>query len=225
MRILIVEDDLKLATLLKRYLQFKKFAVDHVSDGKKAKEKALASSYDVIIMDVVIPSMDGVKLCANLRESGLSTPIIMLTNRSDVEDRIKGLNSGADDYLPKPFDPDELVARINSLLRRPISRLPEKLEVADLMLDPSSHVVTRSGITINLMPKEYSLLEYLMRNKGRVLTNNELLQHVWGVYSNTSSNRLQVYVRYLREKIDEPFEVSLIKTVRGSGYKIEAPHE
>jgi two-component system OmpR family response regulator len=139
-----------------------------------------------------------------------------------VEDKIKGLNSGADDYLAKPFDPDELLARIGSLLRRPVERLPEKLQIADLVLDPVSHTVTREGVEIQLMPKEFSLLEYLIRNPGRVITNNELLQHVWGVYSNTSSNRLQVYVRYLREKIDEPYRVKLIQTVRGSGYKLEA---
>jgi len=220
MRILIVEDDLKLASLLKKYLQTKKFAVDHVGDGKKAEEKALKNEYDLIVMDWTLPSQDGVKTCANLREAGLMTPILMLTGRGEVEDKIKGFNSGADDYLAKPFDPDELVARINSLLRRPQNRLPEKLTLADLELDPSTHIVLRDGVGINLMPKEYALLEYFMRNPGRVITNNELLQHVWGVYSNTSSNRLQVYIRYLREKVDEPYDKKLIQTVRGTGYKI-----
>lgn len=220
MRVIVVEDDLKLASLLKKYLQLKKFTVDHVSDGKKAEGKINTTKYDAIVLDINLPSLDGIRLCSSLRGSGIMTPIIMLTHRSDVEDRIKGLNSGADDYLPKPFDPDELVARLNCLLRRPSVRLPEKLEVDGLVLDPDSSQVIRDGDEIALMPKEFSLLEYLMRNSGRVLTNNELLQHVWGVYSSTSSNRLQVYIRYLREKIDEPYDKKLIITVRGRGYKI-----
>jgi two-component system OmpR family response regulator len=222
MRILIVEDDLKLASLLKKYLTLKRYTVDHVGDGKKAEERAMNTAYDLIVLDWSLPSQDGIQVCLRLREAGVMCPIIMLTGRSEVEDKIKGLNSGADDYLAKPFDPDELLARIGSLLRRPVERLPEKLQIADLVLDPVSHTVTREGVEIQLMPKEFSLLEYLIRNPGRVITNNELLQHVWGVYSNTSSNRLQVYVRYLREKIDEPYRVKLIQTVRGSGYKLEA---
>lgn len=221
MRLLLVEDDLKLATLLKKYLQLKKYVVDHVSDGLKAEQKILSTSYDAVVMDWTLPSKTGVKVCQEVREKGVSTPIIMLTGRSEIKDKLEGFNSGADDYLAKPFDPDELVARIDSLLRRPVNRLPEKLTVADLVLDPSSHQVMRGQETINLMPKEFALLEYLMRNPNRVVSNNELLQHVWGIYSNTSSNRLQVYVRYLREKIDEPFERALIKTIRGAGYMIE----
>lgn len=223
MRILIVEDDLKLASLLKKYLQFKKFTVDHVGDGLKAEEKAIKNEYDAIVLDWTLPGRDGLTVCKNLREAKVMTPIIMLTGRGEVEDKVRGFNSGADDYLSKPFDPDELAVRIQALLRRPKARLPEKLQVMDLVLDPTSHTVCREDVELQLMPKEFSLLEYLMRNTGRVVTNNELLQHVWGVYSNTSSNRLQVYIRYLREKVDEPYDLKLIQTVRGMGYKIAEP--
>ena len=221
MRLLLVEDDKKLAQHLQRYLSNNKFAVDHIEDGKIAQDKALKIKYDLIILDLTLPSRDGMKVCRTLRDEGLSTPIIILTGRGEIEDKVKGLNAGADDYLSKPFDPSELLARLNAILRRPKQSLPKKLEVRELVLDPFSHTVTREGEVIDLMPKEYALLEYLMRNKNRALTKNELLQHVWGVYSNSSGNRLEVYIRYLREKVDEPYERDLIRTVRGVGYKIE----
>lgn len=220
MRVLFVEDDNKLAKLIKKLLLINKYVVDHVEDGKIAEQKALENNYDVIILDLTLPSRDGVKVCKAIRKNEINTPVLMLTGRSGPNDRVVGLDSGADDYLIKPFDPDELLARIRALLRRPQNALPSKLVVEDLVLDPASHTVSRGKKSIDLMPKEYSLLEFLMRRANQAVTKTELLSHVWGVYSHSSSNRLEVYIRYLREKVDEPFETNLINTVRSVGYRL-----
>lgn len=220
MRLLLVEDDPRLSKILLKFLKNEGYSVDHIADGLKAQEKILATDYDVVVLDLTLPSRDGMKVTRKVREAGNTTPILILTGRDAVEDRIKGLNNGADDYLIKPFNANELIARLQALMRRPRRNLPLIYKVGDLVLDPAEHTVTRNGKEVNLMPKEYSLLEYLMREPGKARKKHEILAHVWGIYSNNSSNRLEVYIKYLREKVDGDHPKKYIKTVRGIGYKI-----
>ena len=220
MHTLLVEDDKELSALLSKILRKSNFLVDVDTSGSKTMSKLAKAQHDVVVLDLNLPDVDGVDLCQQIRSNGNTVPIIMLTNRSSTVDRITGLDAGADDYLPKPFHPDELIARIRAVSRRPNTLVGEVLQVGDLTLDTRTYKVTRAGKNIDLMPKELQLLEYLLRKQEEVVSKGELLRHVWGIYSNNSSNRLEVYIRYLREKLDDPFEVKLIHTIRGRGYQI-----
>lgn len=221
MRILAVEDDHKIAAAIKKGLSQESFAVDVEYDGESGLGAASTLPYDLIILDRMLPEMDGIELCKKLREQKIHTPIIMLTAKSNVSERVEGLNAGADDYLPKPFSFEELLARIRALLRRPKETQTDELTVQDLTLNTLSFSVTRSGKTIHLSSKEFALLEYLMRNAGRVLSKDNIIEHVWDFDADVLPNNVEVYVGYLRNKVDKPFKQPLIHTVRGFGYKIE----
>jgi two-component system OmpR family response regulator len=220
MRVLIVEDDVKLAGLLRRGLRDDGMAADVTARGEDALWMAGATGYDVIVLDVMLPGVDGFEVCRRLRESGVRSPVLMLTARDAVDDRVRGLDTGADDYLTKPFSFAELGARLRALARRgPVERAPV-LDVGDLRLDPSARRVWRGDAEIGLSAREFALLETLMRHPGQVLDRLQLLDHVWdGEYENRS-NVVDVYIRYLREKVDRPFGVASIETVRGAGYRL-----
>jgi len=220
MRVLLIEDDPKLGSTLAKLLKKQGYLVDLEKDGISGERSAQDREYDIILLDLNLPGKDGLEIATSIRKEKITTPLLMLTSRNALLDRIKGLDIGADDYLTKPFSTGELFARMRALLRRPKTSLPSKLNYEDIVLDPATHKVFRGGQEITLMPKEYSLLEYLMRNNQRAVTREELLRHVWGVYSRSSSNRLEVYVRYLRSKIDKPFKSQYITTVRGVGYRL-----
>ncbi len=224
MRILVVEDAEKLARTLKRGLEGEGYAVDAVFDGLTARKRALArdGQYDLLILDVMLPGMDGFALCRDLRARGLTVPVLMLTARDTTGDKVTGLDSGADDYLVKPFAFAELLARIRTLLRRPRHALPTELQVGDLLLDPAARTVRRGEVAIDLTTKEFSLLELFMRRAGHVLSRDEILDHAWDEDADAFSNIIDVYVRRLRKKIDRPGEPSLFQTVRGIGYGIRA---
>lgn len=222
MRILIVEDEKKLAVSLKKLLKSDSYAVDVIFDGMQGYETAVSEDYDVMILDLGLPSLGGITIAKKLREEGVKTPILMLTARDSQKDKISGLDSGADDYLVKPFDYEELLARIRALLRRGDVNGGTELHIGSLVLNPHSHIVTRNGITLNLSAKEYALLEYLMRNSGKILSKTQILDHVWDIDTDPFSNVVDVYIGYLRTKIDKVFpeEESLLQTVKGIGYKI-----
>ncbi|MBA3364614.1 MAG: response regulator transcription factor [Actinobacteria bacterium] len=220
MRILVAEDEPKLAALLRRGLQEEGYAVDVVSDGLAAAVRASATEYDAVVLDVMLPELDGFQVCRRMREAGVWSPVLMLTARDGVEDRVTGLDTGADDYLTKPFSFAELLARLRALARRgPVEQAPV-LEVGDLRLDPSTHVVWRGETEIALSAKEFALLQTLMRRAGQVVSRFDLLEHAWGYDYDNRSNVMDVYIRYLRVKIDRPFGVRSIETVRGSGYRL-----
>jgi len=221
MRILAVEDDHKIAAAIKRGLAQENFAVDIEYDGENGLGAATTLPYDLIILDRMLPEMDGIELCKKLREQKIHTPIIMLTAKSNIAERVEGLNAGADDYLPKPFSFEELLARIRALLRRPKEAQSDELKVKDLTLNTLSYSVERAGKQIHLSSKEFALLEYMMRNAGRVLSKESMIEHVWDFDADILPNNVEVYVGYLRNKIDKPFKKPLIHTVRGFGYKIE----
>lgn len=222
MRILVVEDEHKIANAIKRGLEQEQYAVDVVYDGKEALGFALTEPYDVMILDRMLPNIsDGLEICQRVREKGIHTPILMLTAKDQLQDRVSGLNTGADDYLVKPFAFEELLARVRALLRRPKQTLENKLTVEDLSLDPTNYVVLRAGKNISLSSKEFSLLEYLIRNAGRILTKESIIAHVWDYDADVLPNTVEVYIGYLRTKIDKPFKgPALIHTVRGFGYKL-----
>jgi two-component system, OmpR family, response regulator len=220
MRLLVVEDDIKMAALLRRGLGEDGLAVDLASSGEQALVRARATEYDAIVLDVNLPGISGFETCRQLRELGTWAPVLMLTARDSVEDRIAGLDGGADDYLTKPFSLGELSARLRALFRRQPSERPAVLEVGDIKLDPARRHVSRNGTEIDLSAKEFSLLETFMRSPGRVLTRFQLLEHAWDYSYEQRSNVVDVYVRYLREKLDRPFGVKSIETVRGSGYRL-----
>ncbi len=223
MHILIVEDEQRLARLLRRVLTEERHTVDAVHDGDTGLELAKRNTYDLVILDLMLPGMDGLELCRRLRASGVRVPILMLTARGAVEDRVAGLNAGADDYLIKPFAMVELLARVNALLRRRDrgAEIVTRLEVDDLQLDLVRHEVRRGGRVIDLTAKEFALLEYLMRHHGQVLTRAQITDHVWSYDLDALSNVVDIYVHYLRDKVDRGCGRQLIKTVRGVGYKIE----
>ncbi len=223
MRILVVEDQASVAGFIVKGLREESYAVDLAENGQKGYELASLGEYDAIIMDVMMPGMNGFDLVEQLRGEGHQTPILMLTARDAVQDRVRGLDAGADDYLTKPFSFEEFLARVRALLRRGGQSVETSLCCADLELDPQRHEVRRDGQIIELTPKEFSLLEYLMRNKGRVLTRTRIIEHVWDIHFDSDTNVVDVYVRYLRRKVDEPFPVSLIHTVRGRGYVLREP--
>jgi len=223
MRLLVVEDEPGIAAFLKQGLSEEGFAVDMAVDGEEGLDYALANPYDVIVLDVMLPKRSGLEVCAELRGRGLRTPILILTARGAVEDRVRGLDTGADDYLLKPFAFPELVARLRALLRRPAAALPTRLALADLTLDPATRRVERAGRRIDLTPREFALIELFLRHPGQVLSRTQIAERVWGFDFYHESNVVDVYVRYLRQKIDEGFEPKLLHTVRGAGYRMEAP--
>jgi len=222
MKILVVEDEHKIANSIKKGLEQESYAVDVAYDGSKAYDLASSEDYDVIVLDLLIPEIDGLTLCKTLREEKNHTPIIMLTAKGDLSDKIEGLNAGADDYLPKPFAFEELLARIKALSRRPKKTLGATLGVAGLTLDTNSHEVKRDGESIFLSKKEFALLEYLLRHPNTILTKDQIINHVWDYDADILPNTIEVYIGYLRNKIDKPFknEEPLIHTFRGFGYKI-----
>lgn len=224
MRILIVEDDRKIANAIKKGLEQELYAVDVCYDGKDGLGSALTIDYDLIILDRMLPEVDGVKICQILREKKIKKPILILTAKDKISDRVEGLNAGADDYLVKPFAFEELLARIRALLRRPNQITDNILEIDDLTLDTIKMEVRRDNKPINVSSKEFSLLEYMMRNPNRILTKDNIISHVWNYDANILPNTVEVFIGYLRNKIDKPFKNKplLIYTVRGFGYKIES---
>jgi two-component system OmpR family response regulator len=220
MRILVVEDEVKMARLIRRGLREEGMAVDVAERGEDALWMAGSTDYDAIVLDVLLPGMDGFETCRRLRGDGVWSPVLMLTARDAVEDRVAGLDHGADDYLVKPFSFAELLARLRALVRRgPVER-PVVLEVGDLRLDPATRQVWRGEAEISLSAKEFSLLEAFMRRPGQVLSRFHLLEHAWDYDYENRSNVVDVYVRYLRQKVDRPFGVDSIETVRGAGYRL-----
>jgi two-component system OmpR family response regulator len=221
-RALIVEDELKMAALIRRGLMEEGYAADVARTGDDALWMARAAQYDVIVLDVMLPGRDGFAVCRELRESGVWAPILMLTARDSVEDRVGGLDSGADDYLTKPFSFAELLARLRALARRGAAERPVVLQVGSLRLDPSTREVWRGDAEIALSAKEFALLETFMRWPGHVLSRLDLLEHAWDYGYENRSNVVDVYIRYLRKKVDVPFGFSSIETVRGAGYRLRA---
>ena len=222
MRILIVEDERKIARALGRALKNEKYAVDISYDGTDAYAMAGMIDYDLLILDRMIPGdYDGLSLTKKLREEGKNVPILLLTALGATQDKTEGLDGGADDYLTKPFALDELLARVRALLRRPQTSAETVLKVADLSLDLNTHEVLRNNQKIELTNKEFSLLEYLVRNAGRPVSKAQIIAHVWDYDADILPNNIEVYISYLREKVDKPFKDKLIKTVRGLGYKID----
>jgi two-component system OmpR family response regulator len=222
MRVLVVDDEVKLAKLLQRQMRRAGIGVDVVLSGEEALERAGATEYDAIVLDLMLPGLDGIETCRRLRAADVWSPTLMLTARSEVEDRIRGLDSGADDYMSKPFSLDELLARLRALTRRGAPPRPTVLEVGDLRLDPASREAWRGDAPLSLTMREFSLLETLMRNPGRVVGRFELLEHVWDQSYEHRSNVIEVYVGYLRDKVDRPFGRRSIETVRGAGYRLRA---
>ena len=223
MRVLVVEDDPRLAALLARWLRENAWAVDHAIDGDAALYHASITAYDVIMLDVMLPQRSGLEVCAELRKRGLRTPILMLTARDTLGDRVAGLDTGADDYLTKPFELQELLARLRALTRRGPALAPSVLMIADLVVETASQRATRGGRELSLTTKEYALLEYLARNAGRVIGRAELSEHVWDQNHDPASNALEVYINRVRKKVDGAGGPPLIHTRRGAGYMLVAP--
>jgi two-component system, OmpR family, response regulator len=220
-RLLVVEDDAKLARALGRGLRHEGYAVDVVGDGDAALMQAAVWEYDAIVLDVMLPVRDGLAVCRTLRERDCWAPVLMLTARGQVSDRIGGLDVGADDYLVKPFDFGELLARLRALVRRAPPQRPARLEIGDLVVDPATHAVTRAGVAVELTAREFAVLEFLARNAGEAITRARLLDHVWDENFTGSTNIVDVYVGYLRRKLEQPFDRPLIRTIRGVGYALE----
>ncbi len=222
MYILVVEDERRLAQVIRKVLEEEGHTVDVAYDGEDGLAMAMEGSHDVIALDILLPGMDGLEVCRALRASRVDTPVLLLTALDAVEDRVRGLDAGADDYLPKPFAFQELLARLRALGRRRVqAREPDQLRTGDLALDLRRRRAERNGKTIELSPKEVALLEFLMRNEGRVVTRTQILDHVWGYDYSPDSNLVDVYVTYLRRKIDRGHQRKLIRTVRGAGYALE----
>ncbi|HEX2279034.1 MAG TPA: response regulator transcription factor [Candidatus Tectomicrobia bacterium] len=222
MRLLVVEDENKVASFIKKGLEEEGYAVDLAADGEAGLAMALERVHDLIILDIRLPKVDGLQVLQTLRQDKITTPVLLLTVRATIEDKVLGLDAGADDYLTKPFAFQELVARVRALLRRRSEAEPTVLQVGDLSLDPARRTVTRGGVKIDLTAREFSLLDYFMRNPGRVLTRTMIAEHVWDYSFDTSTNVIDVYVNYLRKKIDAEREPKLLHTVRGVGYVLRA---
>ena len=220
MRILIVEDDIKLADNIGVFLKRESYAVDKVNTAVEAKDKIESSDYDLIIMDWKLPDGSGIDLCIEARKNMISTPILMLTSNSQLEDKVEGLNSGADDYLTKPFEVKELLARVRALCRRNVSTIIPVITIADLIIDTNLKRVERNGVFVDLSPREYALLEYLALRPCQSVNRIELLSHVWDENANMFSNTVDVHIKYLRNKIDEGHKQKLIVTVKGEGYAL-----
>ena len=223
MRVLLVEDEERIAAFIRKGLMEELYTVDVTGDGGLALETTSAATYDAIILDVRLPGRDGFSVCRELRARGDKTPVLMLTARDTVDDRVQGLDAGADDYLVKPFAFKELLARLRALTRRPPVIQAASLSLADLELNMLTHQVHRAGRLIDLSAREYRLLEFFMRHPGQVLTRAQVAAQVWGQDFDAQSNVVDVYIRYLRRKADDPFELKLIQTVRGLGYKFGLP--
>ncbi len=222
MRILVVEDERKIAEFLRKGLKAEGYAVDIAGDGEQGRFLTGTETYDLVILDLRLPKMDGLTLCRTLREEKFAAPILMLTVRDSVKDKILGLDSGADDYLTKPFDFEELLARVRALLRKRGSAEPTRLQVDDLVLDLLAHKVERGTVPIPLTSKEFALLEYLMRNAGAVVSRAMIAEHVWDVHFDSFTNVIDVSINHLRSKVDRDFPKKLIQTVRGRGYVLKA---
>jgi DNA-binding response OmpR family regulator len=225
MRILVVEDDSALSNLLVRALREESYAVDLAQDGQEAEWLAYENPYDVIVLDIMLPVKDGLTVLKNLRQGGIKTPVLMLTAKDSTEDKVSGLDEGADDYLTKPFSLDELLARVRTLLRRQGGEVATILEVGPIRIDPAKKQVTRDGVPIDLTAKEYALMEYFGRNAGVVLSRTQLSEHVWDMNFEPTSNVVDVYVGYLRNKIDKAWGSNFIKTMRGHGYMLDVDGE
>ena len=220
-RLLVVEDETKVANFIRRGLDEEGYTVDVAADGEEGLNLALSRGHDLVILDINLPKIEGLEVLRRLRESGFSAPVLLLTVRATIEDKVLGLDTGADDYLAKPFAFDELIARVRALLRRRKETKPSTLQVADLTLDPATRTVRRGDENIELTAKEFSLLNHLMQNEGRVLSRTGIAENVWGYYFDTSTNVIDVYINYLRNKIDAGREPKLIHTVRGVGYVLK----
>lgn len=222
MRVLLIEDKKKTAAFLAKGLREDGLSVEIAHDGEEGLELARAKKHDLLIVDVMLPTKDGWAVVMELRKAGMRTPILFLTARDSVRDRVKGLELGADDYLVKPFAFSELMARVHSLLRRAPNQNPEILRIRDLEIDTRRHKATRAGIALNLTTKEFLLLTHLVRSAGQVVSRAEIAQHVWDINFATNTNVVDVMVRRLRAKVDDPFQLKLIHTVRGAGYVLKA---
>jgi DNA-binding response OmpR family regulator len=220
MRLLLVEDNKRLSDSLRLTLEDDGYAVDVAYDGLDGEEMGLMDIYDILILDIMLPGKDGIEVCKALRNRRVRTPVLMLTARDALEDRVLGLDSGADDYLVKPFEVDELRARIRALLRRESAAKTGSLQIGDLLLDPATHTVKRGNLPIELTAKEFSLLEYMMRHPNKLITREMAEEHLWSYEKIVASNVVDVYIRRLRRKIDDPFEIKLLETLRGAGYRI-----
>ena len=223
MRILLIEDNHRLSDSLRATLIEDGYAVDVAYDGLEGEEMALLAPYDIIVLDIMLPKRDGIEVCRSLRDQKNTTPVLMLTARDALDDRVLGLDSGADDYLVKPFEIKELRARLRALLRRGMGNKSGDLLVEDLRLDPATHYVWREEKPIDLTAKEYALLEYMMRNPNRLITREMVIAHLWDYDQSIASNVVDVYIRRLRRKVDDPFKVKLIETIRGAGYRLHDP--
>lgn len=221
MRLLLVEDEKKVASFINKGLEEEGYAVDHASDGQAGLLMGLDRVHDLIILDINLPAMTGLEVLRNLRQRKISTPVLLLTVRATIEDKVIGLDTGADDYLPKPFAFEELLARVRALLRRNIEAQPPILKIADLSLDPAKRLVNRGDFKIELTSKEFRLLDYFMRNQGRVVTRNMIADHVWDYTYETTTNVIDVFINHLRKKIDSGHEPKLLHTVRGVGYVLK----
>lgn len=223
MRILLIEDNKRLSESLRATLIEDGYAVDCAYDGVEGEEMALLTPYDILILDIMLPKRDGIEVCRSLRDQKNATPILMLTARDALDDRVLGLDSGADDYLVKPFEIKELRARLRALLRRETGNKSSDLRIENLRLDPATHYVWRAEKPLDLTAKEYSLLEYMMRNPNRLITREMVIAHLWDYDQRIASNVVDVYIRRLRRKVDDPFKVKLIETIRGAGYRLHDP--
>jgi two-component system OmpR family response regulator len=225
MRVLVVEDELKMAGLVQRALEREGYAVDIATNGDEALWAEASQPYDAVILDAMIPAPDGFEVCRRMRAAGSWVPVLLLTARRGITDRVSGLDAGADDYLTKPFALAELLARVRAATRRQPSPRPTVLEVGDLVLDPATHSVRRAGVAVELSPKEFALLRHFMRHAGEVLSRRDIMDHVWDFAYEGTSNVVDVYVRYLREKIDRPFGRADLETVPGVGYVLRIAPE
>ncbi len=225
MRILVIEYNHRLNSSLQMNLAHEGYSVDTAYDGQEGQDLAELTPYDLIILDILLPKKDGLEVCRELRHRRIHTPILLLTARDSVDDRVRGLDCGADDYLVKPFAMRELLARLRALLRRNQPYTNGRLEIGDLVVDPVTHSVEREGRTIDLTPKEFALLEYFMYHPKQVVTREMIEQHIWNYDFECSSNVIDVYVRRLRRKVDDPFEVKLLATIRGIGYRLTPPQQ
>ncbi|MGE5440855.1 MAG: response regulator transcription factor [Bacteroidota bacterium] len=221
MKVLLVEDEKKVASFIRKGLEEEYYTVDVAFDGRQGRELALSQEYDLIILDIMLPYINGIMLLEEIRRSRISTPVLLLTARQSVENKVEGLDAGADDYLTKPFAFEELLARIRALLRRKETEKSLSLKAGDLTLDLQTHCVKRNGVEISLTPKEYAVLEFLLRNKNKVISRTRLSEHVYDYHFDTDTNVIDVYINKLRNKIDKDFEKQLLYTIRGVGYSIK----
>ncbi|MCU7489940.1 MAG: response regulator transcription factor [Ignavibacteria bacterium] len=221
MKVLLVEDEKKVASFIRKGLEEEYYTVDVAFDGRQGRELALSQEYDLIILDIMLPYINGIMLLEEIRRSRISTPVLLLTARQSVENKVEGLDAGADDYLTKPFAFEELLARIRALLRRKETEKSLSLKAGDLTLDLQTHSVKRNGVEISLTPKEYAVLEFLLRNKNKVISRTRLSEHVYDYHFDTDTNVIDVYINKLRNKIDKDFEKQLLYTIRGVGYSIK----